>query len=68
MSWDGSMTGTTSPRRHLELGLDTFGDITLDAEGTPGHAAHVIRDVVEQAVLADRLGLVYFGVGGTQLG
>lgn len=47
----------------IELGLDTFGDITLDAGGAPKHAAHVIRDVVEQAVLADRLGLDYFGVG-----
>ena len=55
-------TNTSSPR-HIELGLDTFGDITLDATGAPKSAAHVIRDVVEQAVLADTLGLDYFGVG-----
>lgn len=47
----------------IELGLDTFGDITLGADGTPKHAAQVIRDVVEQAVLADKLGLDYFGIG-----
>ncbi|SEE49219.1 probable oxidoreductase, LLM family [Arthrobacter alpinus] len=48
---------------NFELGLDTFGDVTLDANGEPKSAAQVIRDVVEQAVLADKLGLDYFGVG-----
>lgn len=57
------MAPSTSQPRQIELGLDTFGDITLDATGTPKHAAQVIRDVVEQAVLADKLGLDYFGVG-----
>jgi probable LLM family oxidoreductase len=47
----------------FELGLDTFGDVTLDREGQPKPAAQVIRDVVEQAVLADSLGLDYFGIG-----
>ncbi|MFQ4148932.1 LLM class flavin-dependent oxidoreductase [Arthrobacter sp. LAPM80] len=48
---------------NIELGLDTFGDITLGADGAPKPAAQVIRDVVEQAILADKLGLDYFGVG-----
>lgn len=47
----------------IELGLDTFGDITVAADGTLKPAAQVIRDVVEQAVLADKLGLDYFGIG-----
>ncbi|WP_181034255.1 LLM class flavin-dependent oxidoreductase [Arthrobacter sp. GMC3] len=47
----------------IELGLDTFGDITVDEHGAPKQAAQVIRDVVEQAVLADQLGLDYFGIG-----
>lgn len=47
----------------IELGLDTFGDITVDGEGRPVPAPQVIRDVVEEAVLADRLGLDFFGVG-----
>jgi probable LLM family oxidoreductase len=47
----------------IELGLDTFGDVTLAAGGEAKPAAQVIRDVVEQAVLADSLGLDYFGVG-----
>lgn len=47
----------------LELGLDTFGDVTLDAEGRPLPAPQVIRDVVEEGVLADQVGLDFFGVG-----
>ncbi len=47
----------------LEFGLDTFGDITAGAEGRPSPHAQVIRDVIEEAVLADRLGIDAFGVG-----
>ena len=47
----------------FQLGLDTFGDITLDAGGRPLSHAQVIRDVVEEAVLADEVGLDYIGVG-----
>ncbi len=39
------------------LGLDTFGDVTRSADGERTSHAQVIRDVVEQAVLADRLGV-----------
>lgn len=46
----------TAPSQ-IELGLDTFGDVTVDREGQPVHQAQVLRDVVEQAVLADRLGV-----------
>jgi probable LLM family oxidoreductase len=49
--------------RTLELGLDTFGDVTLDADNRPVHQAAVLRNVVAEAVLADRLGLHFFGVG-----
>ena len=47
----------------LELGLDTFGDVTMDAAGAPISDALALRQVVEQAVLADRLGVDVFGVG-----
>ena len=39
--------------QQFELGLDTFGDITPDGEGRPLPAAQVIRNVVDQAVLAE---------------
>jgi probable LLM family oxidoreductase len=47
----------------LELGLDTFGDVTAAPDGTLLSHAHVIRDVVEEAVLADQLGVDFIGVG-----
>src|SRR6476620_10482582 len=47
----------------FELGLDTFGDVTRDADGALAPQARVLRDVVEEAVLADTLGLDAFGVG-----
>ncbi|GAA1947106.1 LLM class flavin-dependent oxidoreductase [Agromyces allii] len=48
---------------HYEFGVDTFGDITLDANGAKLSHAQVLRNVVEEGVLADRLGLDFFGVG-----
>ena len=47
----------------LELGLDTFGDVTRDADGRPLTQAQVIRDVIDEAVLADELGIDFIGVG-----
>lgn len=47
----------------LEFGLDTFGDITTDVQGSPKAHAQALRDVVEQAVLAEQVGLDSFGVG-----
>ena len=47
----------------IEFGLDTFGGVTRDAEGRPVHHAQVIRDLVEDGVTADQLGLDFFGVG-----
>lgn len=47
----------------VELGLDTFGDVTHDDAGEPVTHAQTIRNVVDQAVLADEVGLSFFGVG-----
>jgi probable LLM family oxidoreductase len=47
----------------LELGLDTFGDVTSSSDGVPLPQAQVLRDVVEEAVLADSLGIDFIGVG-----
>ena len=47
----------------LELGLDTFGDRTRTADGKAVSHAQVIRNLVEQAELADRVGLAFIGVG-----
>src|SRR5271170_7226323 len=47
----------------MEFGLDTFGDVTAGSDGQPLPQAQVIRDVIEEAVLADELGVDAFGVG-----
>jgi probable LLM family oxidoreductase len=47
----------------LELGLDTFGDVTVDDDGRPVAQPRVLRDVVAEGVLADQVGLDFFGVG-----
>lgn len=47
----------------IQLGLDTFGDVTIDDAGERLSDAQTIRNVVEQAVLADEVGLSFFGVG-----
>lgn len=49
----------------LTFGLDTFGDVTSNSGGRGGLTPQpqVIREVVEQAVLADQLGLDFFGIG-----
>src|SRR6516165_4717727 len=47
----------------LEFGLDTFGDVTRSADGTPVSHAQVIRNVIDEAVLADELGIDFIGLG-----
>ena len=47
----------------IELGLDTFGDITDGPDGKPLPAAQVIRNLVEEGVLADQVGVDFLGVG-----
>ncbi len=49
--------------QELEFGLDTFGDVTVDAAGKRLSGAEVIRNVVAQGVLADELGVDGFGIG-----
>ena len=49
--------------QQLELGLDTFGDVTRGAGGQPVPYPQVIRNVIDEAVLADSVGVDFFGVG-----
>jgi alkanesulfonate monooxygenase SsuD/methylene tetrahydromethanopterin reductase-like flavin-dependent oxidoreductase (luciferase family) len=56
------MMSTTSSPHRPELGLDTFGDVTVDADGRRLSEAQVIRTVVDEAALADEVGLDFFGV------
>jgi alkanesulfonate monooxygenase SsuD/methylene tetrahydromethanopterin reductase-like flavin-dependent oxidoreductase (luciferase family) len=47
----------------LVLGLDTFGDLIHDEHRQPLSHAETIRSVVEQGVLADHVGVDFFGIG-----
>ena len=47
----------------VQFGLDTFGDVTVGLDGTPVDQPQVIRNVIAEGVLADELGLDFFGVG-----
>ncbi|KQY63908.1 LLM class flavin-dependent oxidoreductase [Nocardioides sp. Root140] len=48
---------------NVKLGLDTFGDVTVDPDGTKLSHAEVLRNVVDEIVLADQVGVDAFGVG-----
>ena len=47
----------------IELGLDTFGDVTAGPDGHMLSHSQVIRNVIDEAVLADGTGLDFFGIG-----
>ncbi len=47
----------------VEFGLDTFGDVSAGPDGALLPQAQVIRDVIAEAVLADSIGIDFFGVG-----
>jgi probable LLM family oxidoreductase len=47
----------------IELGIDTFGDVPFGDDGRPVTQAQALRNVVTEGVLADTVGLDFFGVG-----
>ena len=47
----------------ISLGIDTFGDVTLGTDGRPKPHDQVLRDVVEEGVLADSVGVDFIGIG-----
>src|SRR5712672_4638788 len=57
------MTTAPAPAFPLVLGVDTFGDLTHDENDQPNSHAQLIRDLVEHGVLADQVGIDFFGIG-----
>jgi probable LLM family oxidoreductase len=55
-------TAPVGPNRIL-LGLNTFGDVGVFPDGQPIPHAQVLRQLLEQAELADEVGLHAFAVG-----
>src|ERR1051326_7216893 len=56
-------SGAPSVQFPLSFALDTFGDLMHDEEDRPLSHAGNIRDIVEQGVLAEQVGLDFFGIG-----
>jgi probable LLM family oxidoreductase len=59
---EGNTTAPVGPDRIL-LGLNTFGDVGVFPDGHPVPHAQVLRQLLEQAELADEVGLHAFAVG-----
>ena len=51
------------PMSFLELGLDTFGDVTVGPDGALLPHDEVIRNVIAEGVRADQVGVDFFGLG-----
>ena len=49
--------------QQVQFGLDTFGDVTVEEDGSAVSQAQVIRNLVSEAVVADELGIDFIGVG-----
>ena len=47
----------------LEFGLDTFLPVTVDGAGLPISGDQVIRNTVQEAVIAERVGIDSFNIG-----
>lgn len=47
----------------VSLGLDTFGDVTVGPGGQPQPMDVVLREVLDQATLADEIGIDFIGLG-----
>ncbi|MSZ40214.1 MAG: LLM class flavin-dependent oxidoreductase, partial [Actinobacteria bacterium] len=53
----------TNDLKTIKFGLDTFGDVTHDDHGVPESAAQSIRNIIDQGILADEVGLHGFNIG-----
>lgn len=54
---------TTKPTEEYRFGIDTFGDLPTSDDGVLFSHAAAIRQVVDEGVLADSLGIDIIGVG-----
>ena len=61
--WAGPIVILEGLMTTFQLGLDTFGDVTVDTQGALHSHAHTLREVVREAVLAEEVGIEAFGVG-----
>jgi probable LLM family oxidoreductase len=60
---ESSASGTGPARFPLTFGLNTFGDRNGDVNGKPVSHAQTIRNVADEGVLAEQVGVDFFGIG-----
>ncbi|WP_084073763.1 LLM class flavin-dependent oxidoreductase [Demequina sp. NBRC 110052] len=53
----------TTPAADLQFGIETFGDLALHDSGEPMSHAAALRQVVDEAALADQIGINAVGLG-----
>lgn len=58
-----SGSGKQLNNSNIEFGLDTFGDIALDDSGRMMTGAQSVRLLVQEAELAEQVGLDFFNIG-----
>lgn len=63
MSTPTGIVEAPTAQSELQIGVETFGDITAAPGGGVTSHAQVIRDVVAEGVAAEAAGLDFFGVG-----
>ena len=47
----------------ISLGLDTIGDVSVGPDGRPQSMDRVLREILDQATLADEIGIDFIGLG-----
>src|SRR5580693_8445639 len=62
-SADAPMASGANQAFPLVLGLDTFGDRTSPERGRLDSHAQTIRNVVDQGIRAEEVGVDFFGIG-----
>lgn len=53
----------SKPKQYIQFGLDSFGDLPTDSNGKIMSHAAAIRQVVDEAILADTLGIDALSLG-----
>jgi hypothetical protein len=52
-----------APHELEEFGLDAFISVTVDVSGAPIPGPEVVRNTIDEGVLADSLGIDSFNIG-----
>lgn len=63
MTDQDTITFPVTAPENLILGIDTFGDVSVELDGSATSHAQTIRNLVAQGQLADHVGIDFIGIG-----